>query len=252
MKRLLLLLCCFAALLRGGEMGRFDKVSGNFTVTTDFWTCTFLEGSLFPGEFTFRDGSAPGNILFDAAATGADGKTYRLAEERWAETKILRNDGENLVIERSGCFWRNISLLITRLDGVEALCRYEFSRKSPSVVMKYTFRKKPEVVCTVNRCFALSWYFEQPFAAIESKGRKEPFVLRSGDRFRNWDAPGRIVLEGKTCRVSLQAKRVIASLRKKGDLLPCSLDGGLWQFRWEKGETLLEREAVLTVEPSGR
>jgi len=252
MKKFLFLLSFAAFLLNGAEMGRLDPVSGNFLVTTDHWRCAFLQGSLFPGEFVFPDGTTPGSFVFDPAATDGKGRTFLLRQERWAGTKILRNDGENLVIERSGCFWRNVSPLISRLDGVEAVCRYEFARKSPAVVMKFAFRKKAGVSCTLNRCFALSWYFEQPFAAIECKGRKEPFVLRSGDRFRNWDVPDRIVLAGKACRVSLQAKRVIASLRKKGELLPCSLDGGLWQFRWEKGETLLEREAVLTVEPSGR
>ena len=248
MKKFLLLLSFTVFLLHGAEMGRFDPVSGNFLVTTDFWRCSFLQGSLFPGEFTFPDGMTPGSIIFDAAATDGAGRTFFLREERWAETKILRNDGESLVIERSGCFWRNVSPLINRLDGVEAVCRYEFSRKSPAVVMKFTFRKKADIFCTVNRCFALSWYFEQPFDTISARGRREPFVLDGKKPLRNWDVPDKIVLEGGTCRVSLQAQRAIASLRRKGTPFPCSLDGGLWQFRWEKGGTLLEREAVLTVE----
>jgi len=252
MKKFLLLLSFAVFLLHGAEMGRFDKISGNFAVTTDFWTCSFLEGSLFPGEFTFPDGTTPGSIIFDPAATDGKGRTFFLREERWAETKILRNDGEALVIERRGCFWRNVSPLISRFDGVEAVCRYEFSRKSPAVVMKFTFLKKADIFCTVNRCFALSWYFDQPFDAIVARGRRAPFVLDGKKPPRTWDVSDEITLEGKTCRVSLRAKRVIASLRRKGELLPCSLDGGLWQFRWEKGETLLEREAVLAVEPVRR
>lgn len=248
MKRFLLLLGFTVSLLHGAEMGRLDPVSGNFLVTTDHWRCTFLQGSLFPGEFVFSDGTAPGSFIFDPAATDGKGRTFFLRQERWAETKILRNDENVCVIERSGGFWRNVSPLIARLDGVEAVCRCEFSRKSPAVVMKFTFRKKADISCTVNRCFALSWYFEQPFDAIVARGRREPFVLDGKKPPRNWDVPDEITLEGKTCRVSLRAKRVIASLRRKGTPFPCSLDGGLWQFRWEKGETLLEREAVLAVE----
>ena len=248
MKKFLLLLSFAALLLRGAEMGRLDPVSGNFLVTTDHWRCSFLQGSLFPGEFVFPDGTAPGSLIFDPAATDGKGRTYLLRQERWAETKILRNDGENLVIERSGCFWRNVSPLIARLDGVEAVCRYEFARKSPAVLMKFTFRKKAGVSCTVNRCFALSWYFEQPFGTVVSRGRREPFVLAGKKPPRTWDVPNEIALEGPAFRVTLKSKRVIASLRREGTPFPCSLDGGLWQFRWEKGETLLEREAVLVVE----
>ena len=248
MKKFLLLLSFAALLLRGAEMGRLDPVSGNFLVTTDHWHCSFLQGSLFPGEFVFPDGTASGSFVFDPAATNGTGKTFFLRQERWAETKILRNDGENLVIERSGCFWRNVSPLIARLDGVEVVCRYEFARKSPAVTLKFTFRKKAEISCTLNRCFALSWYFEQPFDAVVSRGRREPFVLAGEKLLRTWDVPGEIALESPAFRVILKSKRVIASLRRKGTPFPCSLDGGLWQFRWEKGETLLEREAVLVVE----
>ncbi|MBQ7207896.1 MAG: hypothetical protein IJS01_08880 [Lentisphaeria bacterium] len=248
MKRFLLLLCFAASLLRGAEMGRLDPVSGNFLVTTDHWHCSFLQGSLFPGEFVFSDGTAPGSFIFDPAATDGKGRTFFLRQERWAETKILRNDENACVIERSGCFWRNVSPLISRLDGVEAVCRYEFARKSPGIVMKFTFRKKADISCTVNRCFALSWYFEQPFGAIAARGGREPFVLGGKKPPRTWDVPGEIVLESPAFRVTLKSKRVIASLRRKGAVFPCSLDGGLWQFRWEKGETLLEREAVLVVE----
>ena len=207
-----------------------------------------MQGSLFPGEFVFPDGTTPGSFIFDPVATDGTGKTFFLRQERWAGTKILRNDGENLVIERSGCFWRNVSPLISRLDGVEAVCRYEFARKSPAVVMKFAFRKKAGVSCTLNRCFALSWYFEQPFETVVVRGRREPFVLAGKKPPRTWDVPGEIALESPAFRVTLKSKRVIASLRRKGAPFPCSFDGGLWQFRWEKGETRLEREAVLVVE----
>ena len=248
MKKFLFLLSFALFLLNGAEMGRLDPVSGNFLVTTDHWRCSFLQGSLFPGEFVFPDGTTPGSFIFDPAATDGKGRTYLLRQERWADTKILRNDGENLDDERSGCFWRNVSPLIARLDGVEAVCRYEFARKSPAVAMKFTFRKKAGVSCTVNRCFALSWYFEQPFDAVVARGRRESFVLGGKKPPRTWDVPNEIALENPAFRVTLKAKRVIASLRRKGSPFPCSLDGGLWQFRWEKGETLLEREAVLVVE----
>ena len=225
-------------------MGNFDKVSGNWRVKNDFFSCTFLEGSLFPGEFVFNNGKTPGIILFRDTATDG-GKPYMLSEERWADTKIIRNDEKSFIIERLGKFYRNSSPVITPIKSVDVICRYEFKKDSPSVKIKFSYRKKADVTVKINSGIHLVWYFKNPFDRVLFKGKWEKFSLPAGKKFRAWDTPEQIVLEGKDASVTLQSPRVIAAVTPS-KTYPCSFNGGKWQFLWKNG-TAFESEAVLTL-----
>lgn len=225
-------------------MGNFDKVSGNWLVKNDFFSCSFLEGSLFPGEFVFSNGKTPGIILFHDTATD-NGKPYMLSEERRANTRIIRNDSSAFIIERSGKFYRNSSPVIMPLKGIDVSCRYEFKKDSPAIKIKFSYRKKADVTVKINSGIHLVWYFKNPFDRVLFKGKWEKFSLPAGKKFRAWDNKKQIVLDGKEASVSLQSPRVIAALTPSR-IFPCSFNGGTWQFLWKNG-TEFESEAVLTL-----
>lgn len=243
-KFFLLLSLTFILAVSALPMGNFDKVSGNWLVKNDFFSCTFLEGSLFPGEFVFTNGKTPGIILFRDAATD-NGKTYMLCEERWAKTKIIRNDPSAFIIERSGKFYRNSSPLIAPLKSVDITCRYEFKKNSPAVRIKFSYRKKTDATIKINSGIHLVWYFKNPFDRVLFKGKREKFTLPAGKKFSAFDTKDKIVLEGKDASVTLQSPRVIAALTPS-KTFPCSFNGGPWQFVWKNG-TVFETEAVLTL-----
>lgn len=246
MKNILLLICFAAVLAYAAPMGHFDKVSGNWLVNNGRFSCSFLEGSMFPGDFTFSDGSTPGIILFRDTITGADKKVYALFEERWAETRIVQNDENTFIIERTGAFFRNANPVITQLKGVTATCRYEFHKNVPQMKMKFTFKKEKALTCRINSCMFLNWYAANPFAYIVSGKKQENFIPLPGQKLRNWDTGNELALKNRTFTVTLKADRCIATIIP-GGLFPCRLNGGFWQYPWN-GETMLEKEAVLRLE----
>ena len=243
-KFLLLLSLTFILSVSAVPMGHFDKVSNNWLVRNNFFTCTFLEGSMFPGEFVFSNGKTPGIILFRDTATDGN-KPYMLREERWAKTKIIRNDPSAFIIERSGKFYRNSSPLIAPLKSVDVTCRYEFKKDSPEVRIKFFYRKKADVSVKINSGIHLVWYFKNPFDRVLFKGKWEKFSLPAGKKFRAWDTKDKIVLEGKEATIALQSPRVIAAVTPS-ETFPCSFNGGTWQFLWKNG-TAFKSEAVLTL-----
>ncbi|MBR7104820.1 MAG: hypothetical protein IKC65_07745 [Lentisphaeria bacterium] len=246
MKYLLFFLSLTAVFhIHAAALGRFDSVSGNWHVKTDHFACTFLEGSMFPGEFRFSNGKTPGIILFRDTATGKDGKTYALYEERRAETQIIRNDKTHFIIERTGGFFRNSSPVITPLQGVKVTCRYEFEKNSSAVRLRITYRKTKETICTINSGLRLVWYYTNPFTTLSAGGKTENFVLSGNKKIRFWDVPRQLTLAGKEAEVTLQAPRAIASLSRDRNY-PCSLNGGRWQYQWRKEDTLTD-EAVLLL-----
>ena len=144
---------CFAA-----EMGKFDSVSQNYLVNTGSFSCTFLQGCMFPTDITLADGTSVGAIIFRDAVTGCDKKVYTLLDERWAETKIIRNDDKEFIIEREGAFMRNVSPLITKLQGVKITCRYTFRKNSNRIGIKFIYRKDAGVSCCINSSINPAWY----------------------------------------------------------------------------------------------
>ena len=254
MKRYLLSAAVFFCLfMYAGQVGHFDEVSKNWQVKTNYFSCTFLQGNMFPGEFIPADGSRSGIILFRDTATGKDGKTYALFEERWAETKILENNENAFVIERSGRFYRNTSPVITPLKGVRVCCRYEFKKNSPEMTIRIFYRKEKNVFCKIDSSIYLNWYFKQPFEKIICGGKAEKFAVAPGKKHRFWDVSGKIALSGQQAFVELKSSRVIAAL-VPGALYPCRLNGGFWQYQW-KDKDNLEAKAVLRfglVHPIGK
>ena len=243
MKKTLLLLFLSISVCFAAEMGKFDAVSQNYLVNTGSFTCTFLQGCMFPTDITLADGTPVGAIIFRDAVTGSDKKVYTLLDERWAETKIIRNDEKEFIIEREGGFMRNISPLITKLQGVKITCRYTFRKNSNRIGIKFIYRKDAGVKCCINNSINPAWYYSSPFDRIIFKGKNEAFQLQPGKKLRFWDSNAPITLAGKNVFFRLTGKRVIARLRP-GDINPCMLNGGFWQHNWKDG-TQLEREAVM-------
>ena len=244
-KFLLLFLLFFLSCVHAACMGRFDKVSGNWHVKNNYFSCTFLQGNMFPGEFIFKDGTQPGSILFRDTVTGPDGKVYALFEERWAETAVLKNDEKSFVIERRGRFYRNASPLISPLEGVKVCCRYEFQKDSPEVVIQITYQKEKDISCKIDSSIHAAWYFNNPFDRITCGKKQENFEFAANKKFRHWNSAGSITLTGKKAVVCMKSSRVIATLAAR-TLYACSLNGGFWQYQWKKGKNL-KAKAVLRL-----
>ena len=243
MKKILLLLLLAASVCFASEMGRLDPVSQNYFVNTGAFSCSFLQGCMFPSDFTLADGTAVGSIIFCDTVTSGDKKVYSLLDERWAETKIIRNNDKEFVIEREGVFMRNVSPLITKLDGVKITCRYTFNKNSNRVGIKFIYRKDPKITCRINSSINPAWYYTTPFDRIIFKGKSEPFQVQSGKKLRFWDSTQPVTLAGKKVFFRLKSPRVIARLLP-GSVYSCMLNGGFWQYDWKEG-TLLERDAVI-------
>jgi hypothetical protein len=243
MKKCLLLLLLSVSVCFAAEMGKFDAVSQNYLVNTGSFSCTFLQGCMFPTDITLADGTPVGAIIFRDAVTGSDKKVYTLLDERWADTKIIRNDDKEFIIEREGAFMRNVSPLITKLQGVKITCRYTFRKNSNRIGIKFIYRKNADVKCCINNSITPAWYYSYPFDRIIFKGKAEAFQLQSGKKHRFWDSSKPITLTGKNVFFRLTGKRVIARLLP-GDINPCMLNGGFWQHNWQEGN-LLEKEAVM-------
>ena len=243
MKKTLLFLFLSVSVCFAAEIGRFDSVSQNYLVNTGAFTCTFLQGCMFPTEITLADGTSLGAIIFRDAVTGSDKKVYTLLDERWADTKIIRNDDREFVIERIGAFMRNVSPLITKLEGVKITCRYTFRKNSNRIGIKFIYRKEAGVSCRINSSINPAWYYSFPFDSIIFKGKTSPFQVQAGKKLRFWDSTQPVTLKGKNVFFRLTGSRVIARLLP-GDIYPCMLNGGFWQYDWKEG-TLLERDAVM-------
>lgn len=243
MKKLLSLLVLSISVCFASEIGRFDSVSQNYFVDTGSFTCTFLQGCMFPSEITLADGTSVGAVIFRDAVTGNGKKVYTLLDERWAKSKIIRNDDKEFIIEREGAFMRNISPLITKLEGVAVTCRYTFRKNSNRIGIKFIYRKDANVTCCINGSISPAWYYSSPFDSVVFKGKTEKMQLQSGKKVRFWDSSKNITLKGEKVFFRLTGSRVIARFLP-GDIYPCALNGGFWQYEWKDG-THLEKDAVM-------
>ena len=160
-------------------MGKKDKISKSLTITNNCWSCSFIEGAMFPGNFTFADGSSAGGILFRDTAISKS-KEFYLFEERRAAENIVANTENEFIIEFSGTDWRNLTPLIVPLNGVKVVCRYEFSKNSPAVKMIFKYEVSDDADVRFSNFFNIVWYYENPFEKVIADGKI--FEMK-----KNWD-----------------------------------------------------------------
>ena len=177
MKKILLLILFCTVALYGAPMGKKDKISKSWTITNNYWSCSFIEGAMFPGNFTFADGSSAGGILFRDTAISKN-KEFYLFEERRAAENIIANTENEFIIEFAGTYWRNLTPLIVPLNGVKVACRYEFSKNSPSVKMIFKYEVSDDADVRFNSFFNIGWYYENPFEKVIADGKT--FEMKKG------------------------------------------------------------------------
>lgn len=253
MKRFFISICLLLAAVAApaAEMGRFDPLAQSWTVNTDFWQCTFVEGSMTPGCFRFRDNRSAGAIVFQDALRGeTKNKFFYLSQERWAESTVLRNDADAFVIELRGGFWNNQSTTITPFPEVSATYRYEFRRDSHVIRIHCRLRKPRGKAVFIYCSGCPGWLYEHSFRRITATGKTESFDLGGKtDRWatRTWDARGSITLEAPEFLVTVTAPRVIAGIRPDY-CYPVFLNFGAWRHAWEPSSTELEFAGTLDLQ----
>lgn len=239
MKKILFVMFLFAAVLYGAPMACKDNISKKLTVKNDFWSCSFIEGAMFPGEFVFVDGSSAGAILFRDTAVCRK-QVFQLFEERHAECRIIRNTKDEFIVEFRGTFWRNISPVITPLNGVKVVCRYEFKRNEPSVKMIYRYDFKNAENIVFNNFFNIGWYYENPFDKGFVDGKRFDIskgTVRKGSKKIAWG--------NSKFTVQLESENVFAEIPRKKNIIVCLL--GQADKRTVTGSGSFEKRAVLRL-----
>lgn len=240
MKKLLALIFVFGAVLYAAPMGKIDSISKILTVKNNYWSCSFINGSMLPGDFVFADGSRAGAIIFRDAAV--DGKQeFYLFEERHTERKIIRNTEDEFIAEFSGGYWRNVSPLIKPLPGVKVVCRYEFKRNSPTVKMTFKYDYKDVKNVIFKDFFHIGWYYENPFKTAVIDGKT--FELQKG--FQRGNAKS-VIFKNDKFSVQLSGNNVLAAVPKRKNIIVC--------YAALKGQTVnnsgkFEKQAVLKLLP---
>lgn len=127
-------------------MGIEKPETGCVSVSTDFFSCVFFEGHMFPVCFQSPNGSKMPSLLFkDEAEDPKETIHYLLGEERWAETRILQNNADRLVVECSGTYCRTDSRpFVLALPSVKTTYRYTLNRKSPLINIQITLEGESE------------------------------------------------------------------------------------------------------------
>ena len=212
---LFLMLFCITALY-GAPMGEKDAISRSWTVKNQYWSCSFIEGAMFPGNFVFSDGSSAGRILFRDSAVYQQ-KKFDLFEERHADCRIISNTESDFIIELSGTYWRNITPLISRINGVEVICRYEFQKNSPSVKMIFKYNISNPADIKFDSFFNIGWYYENPFGKIIADGSS--FEMKKG---MNLNRKKSIIFTNNNFKVELDSENVFAEIPARKSVIVCS------------------------------
>jgi hypothetical protein len=238
MKKYILLLLFISFIAQGNTLATFDKVSQSWIVKNNFYSCIFLEGQLFPSDFTFKDNkSSCGVIIFNDTATCSKNKKYLLLEERWAESKIVKNTQDTFIIQRKGSFFNNSNPLISKLDGVSVTCTFKFTKTNPAFEVTILYQKDPNVTCTINTSLNASWFYKNPFDKISNNNKTEDLALKDNS-YRSFDKKNAITLIGKKSKLTIKSKRIITVLKGNNETYPLYINGGFWQKKWEKEDTL--------------
>ena len=232
-----------AAALQAAPMGTADKISDTLTVRNDFWQCSFIEGSIFPSDFVFKNGTRPGVILFrDIASVGKN--YYTLHDERHAERRIISNTADECIIETSGTFWRNQNPVISALQGVTVSCRYEFKRNSSIVKMQMKYINDSKENIRFHGAFDMTWYFKNPFDDVSIGGRKID-LKRAMKPVNPFYGKKNAVFANDECKVVYQAENICIIYAGRGHfpLSVSSRTDGMAKTT-ETVEVLLQLEAV--------
>ncbi len=225
MKKIILMLCFCSIAVQAAVMGTVDRISKTLTVRNDFWQCSFIEGSMFPSDFVFKNGKKPGIILF--RDTAQSGKTvYSLHEERHSVCRILKNTANELIVEFEGGFWRNQNPVISPLKDLKVICRYEFKRDSDIVKMHIKYVKKSAENIKINDIFDMNWYYENPFDAVSIDGRKIDFK-KAQKPLNPFSGKAYIVFENRDCFIKYSAANVRFLYARRGNFpISVSIKGG--------------------------
>lgn len=239
MRNILLLIFLFTAHVYAAPMGQKDKISNSCTVKNDFWSCSFVEGAMFPGKFVFADGTKAGAILFRDTAVFQK-QEFALFEERRAKSKIIANTENEFIIELHGTFWRNVSPLIKCIDNLKVICRYEFKRNSPDIKMIFKYDLSNDSNITFENFFNIIWYYEHPFtyASVNKKDYKLEKGLSLAD-------PQQVILKNDKFSVKLQTADAFVKIPQRKTVIACSI--GSKNNLKNSTEMTFEKSAVFTL-----
>ena len=239
MKKILLLILFCTAALYGAPMGKKDKISKSWTITNNYWSCSFIEGAMFPGSFTFADSSSAGGILFRDTAV-SNGKEFYLFEERRAAKNIIVNTEKEFIIELTGTYWRNLTPLITPAAGVRVICRYEFQKKSPSVKMIFKYEVSDNANVRFNSFFNIGWYYENPFEKVIADGKT--FDMKKGLSFSD---KKNIIFENSKFIAEFISDNAFMHVPLRKSIIACSF-GSAENIKKRSG--FFEKHAVLKLQ----
>ncbi|MBR2722902.1 MAG: hypothetical protein IKB77_01100 [Lentisphaeria bacterium] len=217
MKKIVFLIALFAAVLYAAPMGNINDISKTLTVKNDYWSCSFIAGSMFPGDFVFKNGTRAGAILFRDTAV-CDGMEFYLFEERRSNCRILVNTANEFAVEFTGRYWRNVSPLIKPLQGVDVTCRYEFKKNSPQMKMIFTYSMSNNAEINFKSFFNIGWYYRNPFTAAFADGRK--VELKKNLHISNCQ---NVSFANNSFAVQLDSENVFVSLPRTKSIIVCEL-----------------------------
>ena len=263
MKRILFFVFIAAWTVYGAEMAQFDSISKNLNIRNNYWSCSFIEGSMFPSNFVFADGSSAGAILFRDTVV-QQGKEFLLFQERHAEKNIIKNTEDECIIELSGTYWRNISPLITSVKGLNVVCRYEFKRTKPTVKMIFKYTVNGATAIVFNNFFKIGWYYTNPFDKVivdekitpieeESNIEKIEEAVSEDDK-NNPPEKSNLIWNGKTIagfansqfKVQLETENVFAEVMQNRKVIACML--GKSETRVIKKNSVFTKRAFLHLQ----
>lgn len=240
MKRILFFVFTAVWTVCGAQMAQFDSISKNLNIRNNYWSCSFIDGSMFPNNFVFADGSSAGAILFRDTVI-YQGMEFALFEERHAEKNIIKNTEDECIIELSGTYWRNVSPLILPVKGLNVTCRYEFNRMQPTVKMifKYTFHDAQKIV--FNNFFTVGWYYENPFDKIIVDAEITP--IKKGLRLQGRKSAA---FTDSKFAVKLEGENIFAEVPQRKNIIACML--GQADNRIVENSGSFEKQALLRLQ----
>ncbi len=217
MKKIVFLITLFAAALHAAPMGNINDISKTLTVKNDYWSCSFIAGSMFPGDFVFKNGIRAGAMLFRDTAV-CDGMEFYLFEERHSNCRILVNTENEFTAEFTGKYWRNVSPLIMPMQGVDVTCRYEFKKQSPQMKMIFTYNISNDAEINFKSFFNVGWYYRNPFTAASADGKQ--VSVKKNLHISNCQ---NVSFANNSFTVQLNSENVFVSLPRKKSIIVCEL-----------------------------
>lgn len=123
----------FSLALHGSEkpLGELKR-SGVIEVVSDHYSVSFFPGHMFPFALKLADGTQLPQVRFLDRLV-KDKKTYFLYKERFAETRIIKNTPEHLILEISGSFVYDDDH--SAPGKTSAVYRYECRKSTPAITI---------------------------------------------------------------------------------------------------------------------